>query len=173
MITDKIKFAPHYAKADSKTFGEAGVEVKGIAPERLWRNLTNISVWPRFDDRIVDIQYEDSADNDPHLFDKAEFNFMLSDGRKVVGSVIDFVHPKDDRVGRLAIKGTVFDGEKQINELVAEFMVGVPENDKTEKLDMGAALSFREEADNATTCNYGDSLEAFLRNLAAWSEKHS
>lgn len=29
MITDKIKFKPGYAKADSKTFASAGVEVGG------------------------------------------------------------------------------------------------------------------------------------------------
>lgn len=39
MITDKIKFKPGYAKADSKTFASAGVEVEGLDPQIIWRNL--------------------------------------------------------------------------------------------------------------------------------------
>lgn len=37
MITDKIKFKPGYAKADSKTFASAGVEVEGLDPQIIWR----------------------------------------------------------------------------------------------------------------------------------------
>ena len=126
MITDKIKFAPGFAKEDSKTFASAGVEAKGIEPARIWRNITNISVWPRFTDAITDILYEDSADNDPHLFDKAQFYFDTTTGDRVRCQVIYFVHPKEDRAARLAIQGTVFNPNgKQINEVVFEVMVGV------------------------------------------------
>lgn len=173
MITDKIKFAPGFAKEDSKTFASAGVEAKGIEPARIWRNLTNISVWPRFTDAITDIQFEDSADNDPHLFDKAQFYFDTTTGDRVRCQVIYFVHPKEDRAGRVAIQGTVFNPNgKQINEVVFEVMVGVPESEKTNKLDVEAAMSFKEEVPDAPSVNYGDMLESALRALVTWSEKH-
>lgn len=170
MITDKIKFKPGYAKEDSKTFASAGVMEEGITPERIWRNLDNISVWPRFCDSIVDIQYLDSSDNDPHLFDKAQFNYTMADGIRVDAQVICFTHPKDDRVGRMAYQGTLSKDGKPINEMVAEFIVGVP--DHSGKLDVEAALSFKEEQKNAAEVNYGDKLQEFLRNLVDWSKKH-
>lgn len=170
MITDKIKFKPGYAKADSKTFASAGVEVEGLDPQIIWRNLTNISAWPRLSEDIVDIQYEDSADNDPHLFDKAQFNYTLTSGKRIVAQVIEFSHPKDDRPGRLAYQGTVFDGDHRVNEMVAEFMVGVPNHKGI--LTVEAASSAKEESAEATDRNYGDELKSFLVNLADWSKKH-
>lgn len=171
MITDKIKFKLGYAKEDSKTFASAGVIEEGIMPDRIWRNLGNISIWPHLDKNIIDIQYEDSADNDPHLFDKAQFNFNMADGTKVVAQVICYTHPKDDRVGRMAIQGTLFVDGKPTNEMVSEFVVGVP--DHKGRLDVEAALSFKEEQPDVTVVNYGDRLQMFLRNLVEWSKKHN
>lgn len=170
MITDKIKFKPGYAKADSKSYADAGVEVKGISAERIWRNLTNISVWPRMYKDIVDIQYEDSSDNDPHLFDKAQFNYDLDDGSKVVAQVIEFVAPKDDRVGRLAYQGTVMRDGKEVNSLVMEFMVGVASG--SHELTVETAMSCKEEASDGADKNYGDMLEKGLAELVEWSKKH-
>lgn len=173
MITDKIKFAPGFAKADSKTFASAGVESKGLEPDRIWRNITNISNWPRFNHNIVDINFEDSADNDPHLFDKAQFYYDLASGDRVRCQVIFFEHPKDDRAGRIAIQGTIFNADgKQINEKITEIMVGVPDNKTREILRVEAAESFKEEVTDAATHNYGYELQAMLRNVVEWSEKH-
>lgn len=173
MITDKIKFAPGFAKADSKTFASAGVEVKGIEPERIWRNVTNITNWPRFNNAIVDINYEDSADTDPHLYDKAQFYYDLANGNRVRCQVVCFTHPKDDRVGRLAIRGTVFDGDgKEINEKVTEVIVGVPDSDKREILNVEVAESFKEEEADAAEKNHGDALKGMLEKLIDWSIKH-
>ena len=170
MITDKIKFNPGFAKEDSKTYASAGVEVKGLTPERIWRNLCNISVWTRLNPSIVDIQPLDSADTDPHLYDKMQFNYDLKSGRRVAAQVIFFQHPKDDRPGRLAYQGTLLDGDKEVNQIVVEFMVGVP--DHKGELAVEAAMSAREEAPDAAQHNFGDELQATLRNLVAWSEKH-
>lgn len=170
MITDKIKFKPGFAKEDSKTYASAGVEVKGLTPERIWRNLCNISIWTRLNPSIVDIQPLDSADTDPHLYDKMQFNYDLKCGKRVAAQVIFFQHPKDDRPGRLAYQGTVLDGDKEVNQIVVEFMVGVP--DHKVELVVEAAMSAREEAPDAAQHNFGDELQATLRNLAAWSEKH-
>lgn len=83
MIDDKIKFKPGFAKEDAAYDRFAEVESEGIAPERIWRNLQNISVWNRFNSAIVDIQPLDSADNDPHLFDKMQFYYDLKSGKRV------------------------------------------------------------------------------------------
>ena len=109
MIIDKIKFKPGYAKDDSKTFASAGVEAEGLAPERIWRNMTNISNWNRYYPSITDIDFDNPSDTDPHIYDKAQFHFDLADGNKARCQVICFTHPKDDRVGRIAVQGTVFD----------------------------------------------------------------
>lgn len=171
MIKDKIKFTPDFAKENSKVYADAGVEVEGIEPERLWRNLTNISVWPKIDRRIVDIQFEDSAQTDPHLFDKTEFYYDMPSGHRVRCAVIYCVHPKDDRPGRLAYEGAVFDENgKQINELVAEFLVGVP--DSHMRLDLACALSAREENAGAAEHNLGDELLEVMRRLADYARKH-
>lgn len=170
MITDRIKFKPGYAKADSKSYADAGLVVRDVTPERLWRNLCNISVWTRLYPDMIDIQFEDSADNDPHLFDKAQFNYELNNGDKVIAQVIEFLPPKDDRVGRVAYQGTVMRGGKQVNEMVEEFMVGVP--DSKGELTIAAAMSAHEEAADALTDNYGDKLEAALKAWAEWSVKH-
>lgn len=170
MITDKIKFKPGFAKEDSKTYASAGVEVKGLPPERIWRNLCNISIWTRLNPSIVDIQPLDSADTDPHLYDKMQFNYDLKCGKHVAAQVIFFQHPKDDRPGRLAYQGTVLDGDKEVNQIVVEFMVGVP--DHKGELAVEAAMSAREEAPDAAEHNFGDELQATLRNLVAQSEKH-
>lgn len=170
MITDKIKFKPDYAKEDSKTFVSAGVEVEGIAPELIWRNLTNISAWSRLDSSIVDIQYLDSSDNDPHLFDKSQFNFDLANGTKIIAQVIEFTHPKDDRPGRLAYQGTIEKEGKVVNQMVAEYMVGVPDHKGI--LTVAAAMSCKEEVPDAPVADYGDKLQQALRNLIEWSKKH-
>lgn len=175
MITDKIKFKPGYAKADSKTFASAGVEVKGLTPERIWRNLTNISIWPRFNNDIVDINFINPSDIDPHLYDKAQFYYDLENGNRVNCQVICFTHPKDDSVARLAIQGTVFDPEgKQINEKVSEVIIGVPttENTRHEEFVVEAAMSYKEEVADAAEKNYGDILKDMLTKLVDWSEKH-
>lgn len=172
MITDRIKFKPGFAKEDSKTFASGGVEVKGIEPDRLWRNLTNISAWPRYSEAIVDINFEDTGTNDPHLYDKAQFNYDLANGMHVVAQVIFFQHPKEDRPGRLAYQGTVFNADgKCINEMVGEFLVGVPDG-RREILELCAAVSAKEEAPDADKRNFGDELLSFLDSLAAWSVKH-
>ena len=67
MIIDKIKFKPGYAKDDSKTFASAGVEAEGLAPERIWRNMTNISNWNRYYPSITDIDFDNPSDTDPHI----------------------------------------------------------------------------------------------------------
>lgn len=170
MITDKIKFKPGFAKEDSKTYSSAGIEVKGLTPERIWRNLCNISIWTRLNPSIVDIQPFDSADTDPHLYDKMQFNYDLKCGKRVVAQVIFFQHPKDDRPGRLAYQGTVMEGDKEENEIVVEFMVGVP--DHKGELTLAAAMSCREELPEAPVSDFGAELEAMLRNLAEWSVKH-
>lgn len=170
MITDRIKFKPGYAKADSKSYADAGLVVKDVTPERLWRNLCNISIWPRLYPDMVDIQFLDSADNDPHLFDKAQFNYQLANGDTVAAQVIEFLPPKADRVGRLAYQGTVSRDGKQVNQMVEEFMVGVP--DTKGELTIAAAMSALDEAADALTDNYGDKLEAALRAWAEWSVDH-
>lgn len=173
MITDKIKFPPHYAKADSKTFASAGVESKGLSPERIWRNLANISVWSRLYPDIVDINFEDSSDNDPHLFDKAQFYMDMANGNKIRCQVIEYTMPKDDRVGRLAFHGTVYNHDgKVINEMTAEAIVGVPDNEKRMDLVVEGALSFKEETADAPSNDRGAKLEIALRELVKWSEKH-
>ena len=129
MITDKIKFPPKYARQDTDMSAYAEIDTENLTPERVWRNLTNISDWPRQDRRIVDIQFEDSADNDPHLYLKAEFYYDLDDRTRVRAHVVCFDPPKDDRVGRLAYDGTVFDQDgKQVCTFVHEFIVGVPDH---------------------------------------------
>lgn len=52
MITDKIKMAPNYAKEDADIYAYAEVDLKNLTPERVWRNLINISAWPRLDSRL-------------------------------------------------------------------------------------------------------------------------
>ena len=121
MITDRIKFKPGFAKEDSKTFASGGVEVNGIDPDRLWRNLTNISAWPRYSEAIVDINFEDTGTNDPHLYDKAQFNYDLANGMHVVAQVIFFQHPKEDRPGRLAYQGTVFNADGKCIERFSSY----------------------------------------------------
>lgn len=170
MITDKIKFKPGFAKEDSKTYSSAGVEVRGVAPDRLWRNLCNISIWNRLNPMIVDIQPLDSADTDPHLYDKMQFNYTLDCGKRVVAQVIFFQPPKDDRPGRLAYQGTVMDGDRELDEIVAEFMIGVPDHGGV--LTADAAMSSRNEIPDAPVKDYGACLETMLRNLTEWSEKH-
>lgn len=128
MITDKIKFKPGFAQEDAASYNFAEVEVDNVTPERIWRNLCNISVWNRFNSSIVDIQPLDSADNDPHLFDKMQFYYDLNCGKRVMAQVIFFQHPKDDRAGRLAYQGTVMDGDKEINSITVEYMIGVPDH---------------------------------------------
>ena len=173
MITDKIKFAPGFAKADSKTYASAGAEVEGLDPQRIWRNLTNITTWPRFNGRIVDINYEDSADNDPHLFDKAQFYYDLEGGGRVRCQVVCFTPPKEDRTGRLAIRGTVFDADgKQVNEKMTEVTVGVPDGSRRERLTVEAAMSWKEEVADAPQHNYGDELRGMLGRFIEWCEKH-
>lgn len=170
MITDKIKFKPGFAKADSKTFSEAGVEVEGLTPERIWRNLCNISIWSRVNPMIVDIQPLDPGDSDPHLFDKMQFNYDLTSGKKVVAQVIFFQSPKDDRAGRLAYQGTIMSDGKELNEITVEFMVGVP--DKEGVLTVAGAMSCREEIPEAVNTDFGENLETMLRNIVEWSKKH-
>lgn len=170
MITDNIKFKPGFAKEDSKTYSSAGVEVRGLSPERLWRNLCNISIWNRLNPSIVDIQPLDSADTDPHLFDKMQFNYDLDCGKRVVAQVIFFQPPKDDRPARLAYQGTIMDGDKELDEIVVEFMIGVPDHHGV--LTVDAAMSSRNEIPEAPVHDFGAELETMLRNLVKWSEKH-
>lgn len=174
MIIDKIKFKPGYAKEDSKTFASAGVEAEGLAPERIWRNMTNISNWNRYYPSITDIDFDNPSETDPHIYDKAQFHFDLADGNKARCQVICFTHPKDDRVGRIAVQGTVFDPDgKRINEMVLELMVGVPDGKKCQRLTVAAAVSCKEEIGNAPNNIIGDKLLEALNSLVDWSKKHN
>ena len=94
----------------------------------------------------------------------------MTSGKRVVAQVVEFSHPKDDRPGRLAYQGTVFDDNRRTNEMVAEFMVGVPDHKGI--LTVEAASSAKEESADAPEHNYGDELKSFLENLADWSKKH-
>ncbi len=170
MITDKIKMAPNYAKEDADIYAYAEVDLKNLTPERVWRNLINISAWPRLDSRIVDIQFEDDAQTDPHLFDKAKFNFDLASGEKVRAVVIDEVHPKDDRTARLAIRATAFENGDEKYTFVMEFIVGVP--DHKGDFMMATAVSVKDPSHPKD----GDALrqellDAMLR-LGEYSRKH-
>lgn len=171
MITDKIKPAPGYARADAPFYADAGLELEGVAPDALWVNLLNISTWPRMDSDIVDIQFEDPGRNDPHLVDKVQFYFDTSDGKRMRCEVICCTSPKDDRVGRLALRVAVFESEtKQINDAVVEFIVGVP--DRHGVLTIACSVSAKNEPADAATRNLGDELQAALRRLAKYSLKH-
>lgn len=173
MIIDKIKFKPGYAKEDSRTFASAGVEAEDLAPERIWRNMTNISNWNRYYPSITDIDFENPSDIDPHIYDKAQFYFRLDDGDKVRCQVICFTHPKDDRVGRIAVQGTVFGSDgRQTNGMVLELMVGVPDAKKHGCLTVAAAVSFKQEIENAPKNIIGDKLLEALGRLVEWSKKH-
>ena len=67
MITSKIKFTPEYARDNDVFYADGGVEVENLTPELVWRNLTNVSIWPRLDKSIVDAGFEDVGQSDPHL----------------------------------------------------------------------------------------------------------
>lgn len=170
MIDDKIKFKPGFAKEDAAYYRFAEVESEGIAPERIWRNLQNISVWNRFNSAIVDIQPLDSADNDPHLFDKMQFNYDLKSGKRVAAQVIFFQPPKDDRPGRLAYQGTILDADKEVNEITVEFVIGVPGHKG--RLTVQAAISAKKDIPASDSEDFGSDLEAMLGNLVKWSERH-
>ena len=170
MITDKIKFKPGFAQEDAASYNFAEVEVDNVTPERIWRNLCNISVWNRFNSSIVDIQPLDSADNDPHHFDKMQFYYDLNCGKRVMAQVIFFQHPKDDRAGRLAYQGTVMDGDKEINSITVEYMIGVP--DHKGRFTLQCAKSAKSEIPESAKKDCACSLENTLANLVKWSEKH-
>ena len=170
MITDKIKFPPLYAKKDSDLYAYAEVDLKNLTPERVWRNLINISDWPRQDKRIVDIQFEDSSQTDPHLFDKAEFYFDLTTGERVRAVVIDEVHPKDDRVGRLAIKAIAFDGKEEKYKFVLEFIVGVPAHNGD--FMMATAMSVMDPSHPKDGDALRQELLTAMINLGEYSRKH-
>lgn len=171
MIKDKIKFAPDYAATDADCFASVGVTVKGLTPERIWRNLINFTEWPRFDKSIIDINFEDSAQIDPHLFDKAEFYYDTQSEKRVRCFVICETHPKDDRSGRLAYRGTAFDRDgKEIYTMVVEFLVGVPGKDGDFALD--AAISIKGDKAPKDVGLIGSRLMGALADLAEYAKKH-
>lgn len=170
MITDKIKFKPGFAKEDAAFYCHAEAEADGLSPERIWRNLCNISVWKRINPSIEDIQPLDPSDNDPHLFDKMQFYYYLKSGKRVVAQVIFFRSPKDDRPGRLACQGTVMDGDKELNSITAEFLIGVAESGG--RVEIQAAMSAKEEVPAAAKKDCTESLKAMVVNLSKWSERH-
>ncbi len=171
MITDKIKFKPGFAREDAPTYSYAEVEAKGLTAASLWRNLCNISVWPRLNPTIVDIQPLDTSDNDPHLFDKMQFYYDLADGKRVMAQVIFYRSPKDDRPGRLAYQGTILDGDKEIDRIVMEFVVGVPDTDSA--VAVQAALSATGATPSAPVRALGDTLAPTLTHLIHWAERHA
>ena len=170
MITDKIRWDRKYTPDDADAFGEAQMMVKDTTPEIVWRNLINMSDWNRFDKRIVDINFQDPSQIDPHLFDKAQFYYNTSTGKEIRCTVIDFVHPKDDRSGRLAYEGTAFDSDgHQLFTLVAEFLVGVP--DKKGEFQLAAGITIKGNVGNKTYDGLDSELLAALGNLAMRSKK--
>ena len=68
-----------------------------------------------------------------------QFYYDLSDGKRVMAQVIFYRSPKDDRPGRLAYQGTILDGDKEIDRIVMEFVVGVPDTDSAVALADPAA----------------------------------
>ena len=170
MITEKIKFSPEFVKQDAASYCFAEVETENLTPARIWRNLCNISVWNRFNPDVVDIQPLDPGDNDPHLFDKMQFNYDLASGQHVAAQVIFCQSPKDDRPGRLAYQGTVVADNKDVNEFIVEVIVGVP--DHTSHVTVQAAMSAKNDITYADKNLYTDALQTFLYNLAKWSERH-
>ena len=170
MITDKIRWDRKYTPNDADAFGEAELIVNDSTPQIVWRNLINMSDWPRFDKRIVDINFQDPSQIDPHLFDKAQFFYATSTGKTIRCNVIDFVHPKDDRSGRLAYEGTAFDeNNKELFTLVAEFLVGVP--DKKGDFQLAAGITIKGKVGDKTYSGLDSELMAALGNLAQRSKK--
>lgn len=170
MITDKIKFKPNFAKTDSLTYTAAAVEVRYVSPERLWRNLCNIAIWSRINPKIVDIQPLDPGDSDPHLFDKMQFNYDMSSGENMVAQVIYYLPPKDDRVGRLSYQATILINGKEVNQMVVELLVGVPDHNGEFSLD--CAISFSNDEYKIQDYNVPETIKTVLNNLVAWSQKH-
>lgn len=170
MITDKIKWDRKYEPTSADAFGEAQIYVADTTPEIVWRNLTNMSDWTRFDKRIVDINFEDSADNDPHLFDKAQFYYDTNSGKRIRCTVIDFVHPKDDRSGRLAYQGSAFDENgNALFTMVAEFLVGVP--DKKGEFQLAAGVTIKGKVADGQYAGLDSELMAALGELASRSKQ--
>ena len=171
MITSKIKFTPEYARDNDVFYADGGVEVENLTPELVWRNLTNVSIWPRLDKSIVDAGFEDVGQSDPHLYDKAQFYLDLAGEQKVRANVIYCVGPKDDRAGKLAYEATVFGNDGQeLYTYVAEFVVGVP--DKNGVFDVMAAISGKLKKNPSEPKNLGDELLVDLQYLADWSRRH-
>lgn len=170
MITDTIKFKPNFAKKDSLTYTAATIDVDGVSPVRLWRNLCNIAIWPRINSNIVDIQPLDPGDSDPHLFDKMQFNYDMASGEHVAAQVIYYLPPKDDRAGRLAYQATILRNGKEVNQMIVEVLVGVPDHKGKYTLDM--AISLRDDENMITEINSPSTMQTVLTNLVAWSQKH-
>lgn len=170
MIKDRIKFQPVYASREANGYAEATVESESISPERIWRNLCNISIWDRLSPEIEAIEPLDPSDNDPHLYDKMQFKYRLVSGKSVVAQVVLFQPPKDDRPGRLAYQATLMNDDKEINEMSVEFLVGVP--DHRGSLNVDGAVSFLYKVPDEIIGQISDNLTATLKNVVKWSERH-
>ena len=170
MIKDRIKFQPVYASIEANGYAGATVESENILPERIWRNLCNISIWDRLCPEIETVEAIDPSGNDPHLFDKMQFKYRLVSGKSVVAQVVLFQPPKDDRPGRLAYQATLMNDDKEINEMSVEFLVGVP--DHRGLLNVDGAVSFLYKVPDEVIGQISENLTATLKNVVKWSEKH-
>lgn len=185
MIATKIKFTPEFAKSNADFYADASVDVLNtVTPENLWRNLINISIWPRLDSRIVDARFEDNFLSDPHLADKVQFILTFSTGEVVRANVIYCVGPKDDRTGKLAFEATAYPSAndprtaspqgKETSELysfVAEFVVGVPDTDGNFDF-MGAVSDKTAHPNDRISSKLSEELIADLEAMAEYSRRH-